>query len=79
MKRPTKRGRKPSFFRLSMDSKLSLITKNSSFLVRLKPGMDISYLQRLVSGYVVCFKNKDWTKSFRTEKTKTGIRVHRVE
>ncbi len=74
----TKLGRKPSFFRKSLDSRLSLMTKRASFLVRLKPGMDSDYLQRLVSSYIVFFQDKDYTKRFRTEKTKSGIRVYRV-
>ena len=49
------RGRKPSFFRKSLDSRLSLMTKKASFLVRLNPRTDIDYLQRLVSSYVVSF------------------------
>jgi hypothetical protein len=72
------RGRKPSFFRKSFDSRLALMTKKSSFLIRLKPGMDIDYLQRLVSNYVVMFRNKYYTRSFRTERTKSGIRVYRT-
>jgi len=72
------RGRKPSFFRKSLDSRLSLMTKKASFLVRLNPGTDIDYLQRLVSSYVVYFSYKDYTKRFRTERTKSGIRVYRT-
>jgi hypothetical protein len=77
-KKNSKLGRKPSFFRKSFDSRLSLMTKKSSFLVRLKPGTDSDYLQRLVSSYVVFFQDKDWSKRFRTEKTKSGIRVYRI-
>lgn len=72
------RGRKPSFFRKSLDSRLSLMTKKSSFLVRFKPGVDADYLQRLVSSCIVFFRNKDYTKEFRTEKTNSGIRVYRI-
>jgi hypothetical protein len=72
------RGRKPSFFRKSLDSRLALMTRNSSFLVRLKPGMDIDYLQRLVSNYIVNFRDKDWRKSFSTERQKNGVRVYRT-
>lgn len=79
MKTVVKRGRKPSYFRKSFDSRLSLLQNNSSFFVRLRPGTDIDYLQRLVSSYVVFFQDKDYYKRFRTEKTERGIRIYREQ
>ena len=79
MTKNSKRGRKPSFLRKSLDSRLALVTNNSYFLVRATPGVDSDYLQRLVSSYVCLFQTKyNYSRLFRTQRVSNGIRVYRV-